>query len=343
MPKSILSSLTPSFPEIPNPRGSPMKEYNKQGYGRANIGMSWWRRWSVTQKIVCVAVTVVLVGIAVGLGVGLTVGRRDHSGFSSSNDTGISSGWEGPGKNTSIWKPERGTTWQIVLLHPLNDTTPDVQVYDIDLFTNNASTISDLHGKNRKVICYFSAGTYESFRPDSTDFSRSDYRNVVEGWNNERWLDTNSANVRRIMVERLDLAAHKGCDGVDPDNVDGYDNDTGFSLNQDDAVNYLTFLANHAHNRSLSIGLKNAGAIVPRVVDLLEWEVNEQCVQYDECDLYRPFVDANKPVFHIEYPDSAPDIDLATANSICGAANTVDFSTLMKALVLDDWYRTCPA
>lgn len=64
------------------------------------------------------------------------------------------------------------------------------------------------------------------------------------------------------MTARTELAASKGYDGVDPDNVDGYDNDTGLSLAQADAIDYLNFLANAAHSRALFIGLNNAGEIV---------------------------------------------------------------------------------
>jgi hypothetical protein len=42
------------------------------------------------------------------------------------------------------------------------------------------------------------------------------------------------------MSTRLALASSKGCDGVDPDNVDGYDNDSGFDLTPSTALDYLT-------------------------------------------------------------------------------------------------------
>ena len=38
----------------------------------------------------------------------------------------------------------------------------------------------------------------------------------------EKWLDLNSENVRRIMSKRIELAAEKGFDAIDPDNIDGY-------------------------------------------------------------------------------------------------------------------------
>ena len=88
---------------------------------------------------------------------------------------------------------------------------------------------------NIKALCYFSAGTYENWRPDASSFSSSDLGQGVDGWAGEWWLNTNSANVRKIMTARIELARSQGCDGVDPDNVDAYDNVNGLSLTQNDA------------------------------------------------------------------------------------------------------------
>ena len=90
------------------------------------------------------------------------------------------------------------------------------------------------------------------------------------------------------MLSRLDLAATKGCDGVDPDNVDGYDNDNGLGLTLADAVDHLSFQADVAFARKLSVGLKKAGEIVPQVLRKMQWAMNEQCVQYGECGIGNP-------------------------------------------------------
>jgi hypothetical protein len=240
-----------------------------------------------------------------------------------------------------IWQPGVGTSWQIELLNPLTDTSPDVSVYDIDLFTNTADTIAQLHALGRMVICYFSAGSYEDFRPDSGSFTPADYGNPLNGWPGEWWADTRSTNVRNIMIARLDLAASKGCDGVDPDNIDGYENDNGLGLTEADAVDYVTFLANAAHDRGMSIGLKNGGAITSQVIDFMQWEINEQCLVFNECETFRPFIDAGKPVFHIEYPASAPNVDQATKDAICNDPSAADFSTVLKNNNLDNWLLAC--
>jgi hypothetical protein len=81
----------------------------------------------------------------------------------------------------------------------------------------------------------------------------------------------------------------------------------------------------YAHSQGLAIGLKNAGGIVHDTLSFLDWSVNEQCVQYSECDTFSPFVAAGKPVFHIEYLDQSPDVQ-----QDCYGPNTSGFSTILK-------------
>jgi hypothetical protein len=244
----------------------------------------------------------------------------------------------------TYWQPKAGISWQIEIDSPLTtaQTTEDYAVFDIDLFDNDATTIAALHSNSRKVICYFSAGSYENWRPDASNFTSADYGNALDGWPGEYWLDTNCPNVRNIMTARLQLAVTKGCDGVDPDNVDAYDNNNGLGLTQADAVNYVQFLATTAHSLGLAVGLKNALEIVPQVIADVDYAVNEQCVQYSECDGETAFITAGKPVFHIEYPDSAPNVDATTKATICDAPNTQGFSTLLKEMSLNDWAEACP-
>lgn len=238
----------------------------------------------------------------------------------------------------TFWSPGAGASWQIQLTNPVTDTSLAADIFDIDLFDNDATTIGNLHSSSKKVICYFSAGTYEDWRPDATSFTASDKGSAMDDWPGEWWLNTNSANVRTIMTARIDLAKTKGCDGVDPDNVDAYDNANGVGLTEDNAVDYLTFLADAAHSRGLSIGLKNAGGLVDKTLPMMEWQVNEQCVEFDECNLFQPFIDANKPVFHIEYPDDAPNVATDIKTKDCGVAG---FSSVMKNLALDAWVDPC--
>lgn len=287
-----------------------------------------------------------VIALAVGLGVGLSR-RGDSDDDNNSNPDSSSPPTTNSTTNSTsgtFWTPNAGTTWQIVLLYALNDTSANASVYDIDLFTNPESTISNLHDMNRKVICYFSAGSYEEFRPDANEFNKTDYGKELDGWPGEYWLNTSSPNVRRIMQTRLDMAVQKGCDGVDPDNVDGFDNDNGIDLTQAGAAEYVNWLAGQAHGRGLALGLKNAGKLINDTLSAMQWQVNEQCDQYEECATFQPFIEANKPVFHIEYPTVGGKADVVSATKkadICGDSEAKGFSTVLKNMLLDDWVETC--
>ncbi len=149
--------------------------------------------------------------------------------------------------------------------------------------------------------------------------------------------------MRSLMADRMDLAVSKGCDAVDPDNVDAYDNGGGgFSLTTTDSTDYVQWLATTAHSKGLAVGLKNAGDIITsEVIGEVDFAVNEQCVQYKECGTWTPFITANKPVFHIEYPKSAPNVPAATQSTTCNNPSASGFSTVLKDMDLDDWLIAC--
>jgi hypothetical protein len=119
-----------------------------------------------------------------------------------------------------------GQKWQIILSNPpvVTNTSKviplDAEVWDIDSVDADAGVIGALNAQGKIVICYFSAGTYEVWRPDANQFTAADKgASLAPQWPDENWLNTRSANVRKIMATRIKLAASKGCDAVDPDNV----------------------------------------------------------------------------------------------------------------------------
>ncbi|KAF4554719.1 Hypothetical protein D9617_3g017870 [Elsinoe fawcettii] len=308
-----------------------------------------------SRRLLWIIVGVILVvALAIGLGVGLGLGL--NSGGDDDNDNGGSSPPSAPSPtgtvtNRTFWQPAVNSSWQIVLLNPITvaddatTTDPDVEVFDIDLFTNNQSTINKLHSLNKKVICYFSAGSYEPNRPDSSQFTATDKGKGLDGWPGEVWLQTNSDNVRKIMSSRIKLASDKGCDAIDPDNVDGFQNDNGLGLTANDTVSFMKFLSDEANRYNMSTGLKNAGDVIDDVLSYTHFSVNEQCVQYGECATFSPFVEAGKPVFHIEYPSGAPSVSTEAVTNVCSrsgkSAGSDDFSTVIKKMNLDGWVEYC--
>jgi len=239
------------------------------------------------------------------------------------------------------YRPKTDTSWQWQLTGPLNLSYP-VQVYDIDLFDTDAATIKTLHQQGAKVICYFSAGSYENWREDRDDFPSELLGNNLDGWAGEKWLDISAAALRPIMTARLDLAKAKGCDGVEPDNIDGYANNSGFALSETDQLAYNTFLSVEAHQRALSIGLKNDLEQVTSLEPYFDFAINEQCHQYNECDRLTPFIQNNKPVFNAEYNKAYVDNTNNKRDLMCAESLSLKFQTLILPLNLDDSFRiTC--
>lgn len=233
-----------------------------------------------------------------------------------------------------IWRPHPGTSWQWQLSGEL-DTTLDVAMYDVDLFTTSDDAMQKLHARGVKVVCYFSAGTYEPNRPDTSTLPPTTLGKALPDWPDERWLDIRSEGVRALIRKRLDSAAGRGCDGVEPDNVDAFDNDSGFPLSASDQIAFNRFIATEAHTRKLSVGLKNDLGQIPELVASFDWALDEQCMEFDECDELLPFIQANKPVFHVEYGDES------LRDGVCPASNSRDFDTLIKHLALDAFRISC--
>ncbi len=136
-----------------------------------------------------------------------------------------------------------------------------------------------------------------------------------------------------ILERRLDLCKAKGFDGVEPDNVDAYANRSGFPLTGADQLRFNRFLAAAAHARGLSIGLKNDLEQADVLEPQFDWALNEQCHQYDECNLLTPFTRAGKAVFVAEY-----DLDAA---SFCPQARAAGLMAMRKRLALDAWREPC--
>lgn len=154
------------------------------------------------------------------------------------------------------------------------------------------------------------------------------------GWKGERWLDVRRTDVLGpLMAKRFDMCREKGFDAVEPDNMDGYDNETGFPLTAAHQLAYNRLIARLAHDRGMAVGLKNDLDQIPELVGDFDFAVNEQCAEFDECDQLAPFVKAGKAVFNVEYK-LAPHEVLR-----CGAGARL--SAMRKELELGVWRRAC--
>ena len=237
------------------------------------------------------------------------------------------------------WVPKVTDTWQWQLTGTIN-TSYNVNVYDIDLFEAPDAVMTKLHNEGRAIVCYFSAGSAENWRDDYNQFKPADLGKNLDGWPGEKWVDTRSANVRNIMKARLDLAKTRGCDGVEPDNVEAYNNNPGFNgeLTAKTQLNYNRFIATEARARGLKVGLKNDIGQLKALEPSFDFAVNEQCQQYNECGGYSVFTGKGKPVFTAEYKKIWRD-DANARAQMCAKARSMNLRTLVLPLSLNDAFR----
>lgn len=209
---------------------------------------------------------------------------------------------------------------------------PEPDVYDIDGEYNTAATVAALQARGKKVICYFDAGVYETYRSDAHKFPPSVIGNVDVGWDGSYWLDIRRIDVLEpIMRARMQMCKDKGFDAIEPDEIDGYSNDPGFPLTYDDQLRYNKALARWAHEIGMSIGLKGDIEQAADLADDFDWTLNEECYEFNECTpALRSFTQRNKAVWIAEYKNYT-----ATKwASICANSRAEGFNTARYKLGL---------
>ena len=233
----------------------------------------------------------------------------------------------------TCWRPTVATTfmWQLDGV-----VTPGrvADVYDVDSVATPVATVRALQARGRKVVCYMSAGSWEEFRADAGAFPASIIGEQLEGWPGERWLDVRRIDlIRPLLRARIAECAAKGFDGVEFDNVDAFQNESGFPITAAHQLRFNRFIANEAHRAGLAVALKNDPDQVAALVRWFDFAVVEQCFQYEECERFSPFVQAGKPVYVAEY-----ELPLAR---FCAKALALRFHAARYPLGLDGRRWAC--
>eukprot|EP00121_Abeoforma_whisleri_P000946 Awhi_evm1s841 len=197
------------------------------------------------------------------------------------------------------------------------DSISGKDVVDVDLFDTNPSEIKGYQAQGKKVMCYVNVGASESWREDfkqnKAAFEKAKGKNL-KGWKGEFWFDIvhKLPQVKAIVGKRFNLAKEKGCDAIEADNVDCYQNDciSGASdkVKKAAQIAYDKWQAEKVHSLGMAIGLKNSLDLIPELIDHYDFAMNEQCVEYGECRHLEAFSKQNKAVFGTEYGESESKI-----------------------------------
>ncbi len=236
-------------------------------------------------------------------------------------------------EESAMWQPTPGLRWHWQISGDVA-TNHNVEVYDVDLFEASPELIEKLHAREVKVICYLSVGSIEDWRDDAVSVPAKVIGRELEGWPGERWLDIRDLEALDPWItQRFDLAVAKGCDAVEPDNVDGFEQETGFDLTPQDQLTFNRWLAKQAHDRDLAIGLKNDLTQISSLVDDFDFAVNEECFEQGDCEELLPFVEQGKAVFGVEY--------VGEPETFCGRARAMKFSWIRAEYDLDGPTKSC--
>jgi hypothetical protein len=220
------------------------------------------------------------------------------------------------------WVPGPVSTFQITQFEGLDDLLArlrQVEVITLELEqveeAGGTAVTDRVHARGTRVICYTSTG-YEEGRRDANSYPsaakggpicQDDDCNSV--WPGENWGDITHPELLAFLTARIARAAAAGCDGIEFDNMDQAFNRTGLDISVAENVAAAHQLAQAAHDRGLAALAKNAGDIACALATSYDGVFIEECQQFGECDMYRPY--AGKLVAIVEYETNCTPRDWA--------------------------------
>jgi hypothetical protein len=226
-----------------------------------------------------------------------------------------------------------------------------VDMLDIDGFNNAATVITAIHKRagrtlaREKAICYLSLGSWENYRRDAANWPHAAIGVTLQNYDNEHWVDVRQlSTLSPIIDSRLQICAAKGFDGVEIDNIDGWDGQaTGFPLTAEDARAWLTYIANRTHALNMFVIWKNDPFQASFGVRYFDGALSEQCYSNQECTPAQNdgsqgcnvttnpcgvavFAQAGRWVGEVEYPPAAGQPGVCDPGQNCsGAAKFVTY------------------
>ncbi|MEU6076694.1 endo alpha-1,4 polygalactosaminidase [Micromonospora sp. NPDC047074] len=213
------------------------------------------------------------------------------------------------------------------------DLAVDADVFLLDPVTTTAAQTAELRSRDRRLVCQVHVGSVLPTDPDAERFPAA-VRGAAARRPQSRWLDVRQWDtLRPVLADRFRLCRGKGFGAVALADADGYARRSGFPLDFDDQLLFNRRLAELARSLSLSPGLVNDVAQVAALAPDFDFAVNEECVRLDQCAKLLPFVEAGKPVFHVEYAGSTTDFCVTTVG--------YGLSSIRKERELDAWLIPC--
>ncbi|MEV6690618.1 endo alpha-1,4 polygalactosaminidase [Micromonospora sp. NPDC051196] len=240
-----------------------------------------------------------------------------------------------PGAPTS-WPSASARFWQWQWqLDGTLDLTVEAEVFVLDPVTTTAAQTAELRSLDRRLVCQVHVGSVHPQDPDATRFPPQ-VRGATAARTGRSWLDVRRWDaLRPVLADRFRLCRGKGFGAVLLADADGYAQSPGLALDFDDQLQFNRRVAALASSLDLSPGLLGSLGQVAALAPDFDFAVDEECVRLKRCDKLLPFVDAGKPVFHVEYTGALTDF--------CVTSVGYGFASIRKNRTLDAWRSPCPS
>lgn len=241
---------------------------------------------------------------------------------------------------TDWWKPKAGVSFDWNLGTVSQNDSYSTDVVDVDAFETSKETVAALHAKGKKVIAYVSVGTLENTRTDGNLLPAEVIGKIYPEWPEEKWLDIRQIDkMKPWLISRFTKIQEKGFDAIEPDNIDGYSSNTGFSIGIEDTKKFCDYIITLAHSMGLGIGQKNVGELSEEYSSKFDWALTEDAFKQGWQDDMKPYIALNKPVFAVEYTDKTSQKTFE--QDVCPKSKSMKYSAILKHRKLDKWVSFC--
>jgi len=244
-------------------------------------------------------------------------------------------------KNINILKNVKTFDW-ILWEDNLDKINFNSKVVDLDVFDTDKKIIDNLKSEWKIVIWYINVWSIEKYRDDYNDFPKSVVWKTYPWWEDEKFLDIRKyKKFQELILNRLDIAKEKWFDGIEPDNMDTYDNynETGFNIYQWNSEEYLIWLSQEVNKRWMFLIQKNAPELSERMQKYFDGALLEGAFYNKFEDKFLNYTKNWKTVFNVEYTDNTNKKEFL--ENICPKSKKIWFISILKNRDLDKYILSC--
>ncbi len=219
---------------------------------------------------------------------------------------------------------------------------PKTQVIDIDVLDSEKKLVTRLKKEWKIVIWYINVWSIENYRDDYKLFPKEVVWKTYPNWEDEKFLDIkNYEKFQHLIINRLDIAQQKWFDGIEPDNMDIYDNfeETWFKITKWDMKEYLVWLQKEVHKRGMFLIQKNAPELSKSMSQYFDWALLEWAFYNNFSQNFTSYISAKKVVFNTEYTDNTSKKEFL--ENVCPKSKKLWFISILKHRNLDNFVVEC--